>query len=64
MSEHGEGYHASERYKRQEDALLVAEGFEPAEEDLWIRDGVWFGRGAALQQLWRTEAPRRGRGSS
>ena len=38
---------------------LLAEGFEPAEEDLWIRDGVWFGRGAALQQLWRTDAPRR-----
>jgi hypothetical protein len=64
MSEHGEGYHASERHKRQEDALLVAKGFEPVEKNLWSREGVRFGRGAAPQELWRTDALRQRRGSS
>ena len=35
----------------REDFALVAAGFEPTEEEgtLWRRDGVWFGREAALQ---------------
>ena len=35
----------------REDLALVAAGFEPTEEEgtLWRKDGVWFGRQAALQ---------------
>jgi hypothetical protein len=34
----------------REDFALVAAGFEPTEEGtLWRKDGVWFGREAALQ---------------
>jgi hypothetical protein len=64
MSEHGEGHHALDRLGQKDDALLVAEGFEPVEKNLWRREGVWFGSRAALQQLWRTHALRRRRGSS
>ena len=41
-----------------EDRDLVAGGFEsPGEEDdLWSKDGVWFGRSAALQN-YRAHAP-------
>jgi hypothetical protein len=37
----------------RENRDLVAGGFEsPGEEDdLWSKDGVWFGRNAALQNL-------------
>jgi hypothetical protein len=35
----------------REDFALVAAGFEPTEEEgtLWRKDGVWFGKEAALQ---------------
>jgi hypothetical protein len=36
--------------EREDFAALVAAGFEPTEEGaLWRKDGVWFGREAALQ---------------
>lgn len=36
--------------KNQEDFTLQAAGFRPTEEGtMWRRDGVWFGREAALQ---------------
>jgi hypothetical protein len=37
-----------------DDQALVASGFErrhDEEADLWSKDGVWFGRNAALQKL-------------
>jgi hypothetical protein len=41
-------------YLRQgmEEKALVAASFESTddEDDLWKKDGVWFGRNAALQQ--------------
>jgi hypothetical protein len=50
----------------REDFALVAAGFEPTEEEgtLWRRDGVWFGREAALQSVWKNlpdTQPRRGK---
>jgi hypothetical protein len=35
--------------KKAQDSVLLAEGFEPAGGDLWKRDGIYFGREAALQ---------------
>ena len=40
-------------FRMQEDSVLLAEGFEPAEDDLWRKDGLWYGREAALQQTQR-----------
>ena len=42
-----------------EDRDLVAGGFERSgeEDDLWSKDGVWFGRNAALQNLRAHAAP-------
>ena len=38
-------------WRRREDSALVAAGFEAVEEqDLWEKDGIVFGRGAALQK--------------
>jgi hypothetical protein len=37
------------KFRKEQDALLLAEGFEPAGSGLWIRDGTFFGREAALQ---------------
>jgi hypothetical protein len=36
---------------QREDQVLIAAGFGPTdqEDDLWSKDGVWFGRNAALQ---------------
>ena len=39
----------SSKLGEEQDALLVAEGFEPAGGGLWRRDGVYYGREAALQ---------------
>jgi hypothetical protein len=40
----------------RENQLLVAAGFESTDEedDLWTKDGVWFGRRAALQSARQT----------
>ncbi len=39
----------------RENQVLVAAGFESTDEedDLWIKDGVWFGRNAGLQRARR-----------
>jgi hypothetical protein len=43
-------------YRHKENGMLIAVGFNPQEGgDLWTRDGVTFGRGAALQCAWREE---------
>ena len=40
----------------RENQALVARGFVPTdgEDDLWCKEGVWFGRNAALQSARRT----------
>ncbi len=40
----------------REKQVLVAAGFVPTdqEDDLWSKDGVWFGRNAALQSARQT----------
>ena len=42
---------ARRNYREKEDLLLLDLGFEPAGEDLWRRDGIHFGREAALQRV-------------
>jgi hypothetical protein len=43
-----------ERLQEEEDALLFEGGFEPAGSTLlWERDGVYYGREAALQTVRR-----------
>ena len=37
--------------REKEDLLLLELGFEPAGKDLWRRDGIHFGREAALQRV-------------
>jgi hypothetical protein len=41
--------------RHKEDVMLVAVGFKPDDggSDLWRRDGVSYGREAALQCAWR-----------
>ena len=41
----------AKRGTERENQLLVAAGFESTdeEEDLWNKEGVWYGRNAALQ---------------
>jgi hypothetical protein len=40
----------ADKLRKREDSVLLAEGFEPAGGDLWRRDGIYFGREAALQE--------------
>ncbi len=40
-----------QRLRREENAKLAAAGFESIGGDLWRKDGSWYGREAALQQL-------------
>ncbi len=42
-----------ERLREEENAVLVEAGFEPAGSDLWEKDGVCYGREAALQYARR-----------
>jgi hypothetical protein len=48
-----------EQWTESENQALVAEGFHSSgeEDDLWSKDGVWFGRNAALQNLRAHAAP-------
>jgi hypothetical protein len=47
----------------RENQVLVAAGFESTDEEdnVWIKDGVWFGRKAALQSAGQTLRPSTGR---
>ena len=38
------------KLRKAQDSVLLAEGFEPAGGDLWRRDGIYYGREAALQE--------------
>jgi hypothetical protein len=42
-----------EQWTEKENLALAAAGFELSgeEADMWSKDGVWFGRNAALQNL-------------
>jgi hypothetical protein len=40
-------------FRQREDLLLFSMGFEHMGEDLWRRDGIHFGREAALQTSQR-----------
>ena len=51
MTEGGEEHPGVDKLRKREDSLLLAEGFEAAGGDLWRRrDGIYFGREAALQE--------------
>ena len=52
LSEGSEEPHGLGKFRKAQDTVLLAEGFEPAEEDLWIRDGIYLGREAALQKAY------------
>ena len=41
------------RLAKEQDSMLLAAGFEPLEGTLWRRDGVHFGREAAMQSAQR-----------
>jgi hypothetical protein len=46
--------HEGEEHRDKEDSTLVEASFEPTEgEDLWMKNGVYYGREAALQIAWR-----------
>ena len=40
---------AERTFRQREDSLLLSLGFERMGEELWRRDGIHFGREAALQ---------------
>jgi hypothetical protein len=40
---------AERTFRQREDSLLLSLGFDRMEEELWRRDGIYFGREAALQ---------------
>ena len=42
---------ARRKRREKEDLLLLDLGFEPAGKDLWRRNGIHFGREAALQRV-------------
>jgi hypothetical protein len=47
------------QWTERENQALVAAGFESADEEvgLWSKDGVWFGRKAALQNCRANAVP-------
>ena len=51
-----EGEMGAKQGTERENQLLVAAGYESTdqEDDLWTKDGVWFGRNAALQSARQT----------
>ena len=49
MADGSEEQLGTDKLRKAQDSVLLAEGFEPAGGDLWRRDGIYFGREAALQ---------------
>ena len=41
------------KLNKEQDSMLLGEGFEPAGGGLWRRDGTYFGREAAMQKAHR-----------
>ncbi len=46
--------HAAAKLRDKESVALAKAGFASVEQDLWMKDGVLFGRQAALQKLGET----------
>jgi hypothetical protein len=38
------------KLSKEQDSMLLGEGFDPAGDGLWRRDGTYFGREAAMQK--------------
>ena len=49
MTQGSEEQRGIAKLKKAQDSVLLAEGFEPAGGDLWRREGIYYGREAALQ---------------
>ena len=49
LTERSEDQSGAAKLRKREDSVLLAEGFEPAGGDLWRREGIYYGREAALQ---------------
>ena len=47
-----EGRHELHRLREKENSVLASVGFAPSESDLWKRNGVLYGREAALQRAF------------
>jgi hypothetical protein len=47
----------AKRLRQEEDALLIAAGFKPVDQEsrlVWVKgDGIYYGRVAALQEVKR-----------
>ena len=50
MADGSEEQLGTDKLRKAQDSVLLAEGFEPAGGDLWRRDGIYYGREAALQE--------------
>ena len=50
VTEGGEELPGVAKLKKEQDSVLLAEGFELAGGDLWRIDGTYYGREAALQE--------------
>ena len=48
-----EGRHELHRLREKENCALTSVGFAPSESDLWKRNGVLYGREAALQRAFK-----------
>ena len=46
------------KLKKEQDSVLLAEDFEPAGGDLWSREGIYYGREAALQEAHSSQLQR------
>ena len=50
MTQGGKEASGWSKLSKEQDSMLLVEGFEPVGSDLWRRDGTYFGREAALQK--------------
>ena len=49
MTKASEEHPGVAKLKKGQDSILLAEGFKPVGGDLWRREGIYYGREAALQ---------------
>ncbi len=49
MTKASEEQRSVAKLRKEQDRVLLAEGFDPGGGDLWTRDGIYYGREAALQ---------------
>ena len=54
MTQSSEEQRGVAKLKKAQDRVLLAEGFKAVGGDLWRRDGIYFGREAALQEAHRS----------